>query len=203
MAPPQAARDISDMKFAQRAVAADIRAEVHDRSKQSAGARLAQIGLDFLQLGPGAIVSGYCPFRTEIDVMPLLKRLDREGIELALPVVVRDDQPLLFRCWRAGDALESGRLNIPVPPIDAPELEPDVLLVPLLAFDSRGYRLGYGGGFYDRTLERLRARRSITAVGVAYAGQKVGTVVRGIEDQPVDWVLTEDGPMGPVRAPAT
>ncbi|MGI9464381.1 MAG: 5-formyltetrahydrofolate cyclo-ligase, partial [Aestuariivirgaceae bacterium] len=88
---------------------------------------------------------------------------------------------------------------IPVPVSDAPQVDPDVLLVPLLAFDGDGYRLGYGGGFYDRTLEKLRSLKPIEAVGVAYAGQAVDTVVRGIEDQPVDWMLTEGGPMHPGR----
>ena len=197
MATQQSADELSWMKASQRASANRVRADVHEMSGKTAGAKLAETGLDFLELAPGAVVSGYYPYRSEIDVMPLMEKLAASGFQLALPVVVENEQPLIFKAWAPGDATQPGQLNIEVPLEDAPELEPDVLLVPLLAFDDRGYRLGYGGGFYDRTLEKLRKSKSVVAVGVAYAGQEVGAVVRGVVDQPVDWILTENGPMRP------
>lgn len=197
MATQQAADELSWMKGSQRASANRVRAGIHEVSGQTAGPKLAAAGLDFLEMAPGSVVSGYCPYRTEINVMPLLEKLAGNGVELVLPVVVENEQPLTFRRWKPGDPMEVGQLDIQVPLADAPECDPDVLLVPLLAFDDRGYRLGYGGGFYDRTLEKLRKEKSIIAVGVAYAGQEVGAVVRSVEDQPVDWMLTENGPMRP------
>ena len=197
MAMLQSADELSCMKASQRAAASRIRAEAHELSAHTAAPKLAAIGLDFLDVRAGTVVSGYCPYRTEINVMPLLERLAGEGVQLALPVVVEIEQPLLFKSWKPGEPLADGEFAIQVPLADAPDCEPDILLVPLLAFDDRGYRLGYGGGFYDRTLEKIRKRKSVIAVGVAYAGQQVGAVVHGVEDQPVDWMLTENGPMRP------
>jgi 5-formyltetrahydrofolate cyclo-ligase len=197
MATQQSADELSWMKASQRSAANRVRAREHEISGKTAGGQLAARGLDFLELAPGTIISGYHPYRSEIDIIPLLERLAGQGFKLALPVVVESEKPLAFRAWAPGDATQTGELNIEVPLDSAPEVEPDVLLVPLLAFDDRGYRLGYGGGYYDRTLEELRARKQVIAVGVAYSGQEVGAVVRGVEDQQVDWILTEKGPMRP------
>ena len=108
-----------------------------------------------------------------------------------MPVVMGEGLPLIFRAWNPGEPTVPGIWNIPVPPESAPELLPDVLLVPMLAFDIAGYRLGYGGGFYDRTLVKLRALKPVTAVGVAYADQQVDAVPRAGYDQPLDYVMTE------------
>ena len=120
--------------------------------------------------------------------------METAGSSLALrglPVVIGADQPLLFRAWTPGETLAPGVWDIPIPPETAAEVLPDVLLVPMLAFDRQGYRLGYGGGFYDRTLEKLRAFRRVWAVGVAYAAQEVEAVPRGDHDAPLDYVMTE------------
>jgi 5-formyltetrahydrofolate cyclo-ligase len=116
-------------------------------------------------------------------------------VPLALPVVVAKRQPLVFRAWTPGDAMDKGVWDIPQPKADKPVLEPDILLVPLLAFDLQGRRLGYGGGFYDRTLAGLRARKPITAVGLAYDEQQVDEVPHLDYDQRLDWVLTPSGPI--------
>ena len=139
----------------------------------------------------GAVVSGFHPFGEEIDVMVLLRRLGEAGHQMALPVVAKRGEPLVFRRWQAGDAMDEGPFGIREPRADAPELRPEVVLVPLLAFDRRGYRLGYGGGFYDRTLAELRAEGDTLAVGVAYAAQEVDDVPRDETDEPLDWVVTE------------
>jgi 5-formyltetrahydrofolate cyclo-ligase len=150
-------------------------------------------GLDFLDLPAAAVISGFLPYQTEIDVRPLLARLAASGHVTCLPVVTGRGEPLVFRAWRPGEATEPGVWNIPVPPPGAPEVVPDVLLVPLLAFDSAGFRLGYGGGFYDRTLEALRRQKRVIAVGIAYAGQEMHRVPHGPHDQPLDWILTQMG----------
>ncbi len=187
------ATSLVDLKKEARKAAASVRDTAHRADRGGAGAALAMLGLDFLDLKPGAVVSGFLPYQSEIDVRPLMARLAAEGMVTALPVVTSRNAPLTFRAWRPGEATEPGAWNIPVPPTSAAEVVPDVLLVPMLAFDSGGYRLGYGGGFYDRTLENLRRHKQPVAVGVAYAAQEVHHVPRAPHDQPLDWILTEMG----------
>jgi 5-formyltetrahydrofolate cyclo-ligase len=148
--------------------------------------------------GPG-VVSAFASMPDELNIWPLLRRLHRADVPLALPVVEGKGRPLLFRAWTPGDVMDKGVWGIPQPKADKLVLEPDILLVPLLAFDLQGRRLGYGGGFYDRTLAGLRARRSITAVGLAYDEQRVDAVPHLDYDQRLDWVLT---PSGPIRCQA-
>jgi 5-formyltetrahydrofolate cyclo-ligase len=137
------------------------------------------------------IVSAFYPYQSEIDTRPLLGKLAGEGWTTCLPIVLGDGLPLEFRRWAPGAPTIKGVWRIPRPPDDAELLEPDVLIIPLLAFDRNGYRLGYGGGFYDRTLAKLRARKPIIAIGAAYAAQEVAHVPIGPHDQPLDYVLTE------------
>ena len=175
--------------------AAKVRAAAFNELGDQAGRALAELGLGFLnQTGPAA-VSGFYPYKSEIDLRDLLGRLSGEGWTTCLPIVLNAGEPLLFRAWAPGQATEPGAWDIPVPLASANTVEPDVMLVPLLAFDRAGYRLGYGGGFYDRTIELFRKSKQLTAVGVAFAAQEVDEVVRGEHDQPLDWVLTETGPI--------
>lgn len=140
---------------------------------------------------PGATVSAYWPMGSELDPRPLMQALHAAGHPLCLPVVVRAGEALVFRAWAPGDALESAGFGTSVPGADRPQLRPDLLIVPLLAFDRSGYRLGYGGGFYDRTLAALRAQGRPTAVGFAFAAQEVAEVPRDGYDQRLDWIVTE------------
>jgi 5-formyltetrahydrofolate cyclo-ligase len=138
-----------------------------------------------------AVVSGFWPIKDEIDIRPLLIELFNVGCQLALPVVQGRGKPLLFRAWRPGDPLEAGVFGTLQPSARRETLEPDALIVPLLACDEEGWRLGYGGGFYDRTLGGLRARRNVTAVGVGFNAQLVPEVPHGPDDQRLDWLLTD------------
>lgn len=138
-----------------------------------------------------AVVSGFWPIKDEIDIRPLMMELFNEGCQLALPVVQGRGLPLLFRAWRPGDPLEKGVFGTLQPSARREVLEPEALLVPLLACDSDGWRLGYGGGFYDRTLTGLRSRGKVTAVGVGFDAQMVPDVPRGPSDQRLDWMLTD------------
>lgn len=139
------------------------------------------------------MVSAFISYRSEIDTAPLLAAADAAGYRLCLPVVEAVGKPLTFRNWRPGDDLEPGVWGIPVPRPAAGTVEPDMVLAPLLAFDRAGYRLGYGGGFYDRTLERLRAMKPVSAAGLAYAGQEIDHVPHDDQDQRLDAVITETG----------
>ena len=144
-----------------------------------------------IPLPAGAVVSAYWPMASELDPRPLMIELASDGHVLALPVVVGAGRPLAFRAWSPGDPLEPAAFGTQVPGADKPELSPAVILAPLLAFDRRGYRLGYGGGFYDRTLGHLRAACPVLAVGLAYAAQEVPAVPHDPNDKRLDWIVTE------------
>jgi 5-formyltetrahydrofolate cyclo-ligase len=169
------------------------------RARMHAAEAIAELGLALMSelRGPArqGVVSGFAAMPDELSVWPLLLRLDGAGVPLALPVVVAKGRPLVFRAWTPVDAMDEGVWGIPQPKADRPEAEPDILLVPLLAFDAYGGRLGYGGGFYDRTLAALRARKPIVAVGLAYDEQRIDAVPHLDYDERLDWVLTPSGPM--------
>ncbi len=175
------------MKRALRSKAMHVRDEIHANLGDSADDIIAVRGLPV----SARIVSGFHPYKTEISTLVLLDRLSNEDWQTALPVVQGKGLPLIFRAWRPGEALVSGLWDIKIPPESAGIVEPDVLLVPMLAFDRRGYRLGYGGGFYDRTLAQLRARKAVTAIGIAYHGQGVEEVPHDDLDQRLDYIMTE------------
>jgi len=156
-------------------------------------AALVAAGLGVLgERAPGA-VSGFWPIRDEIDVRPLLDALRDLGWTVLLPAVMGQDVPLQFRVWQTDGPLVRADFGIMQSPPGAATGDPDVALVPLLAFDARGYRIGYGKGHYDRTLSLLRRRRRILAVGVAYAAQEVPQVPTEPHDERLDGVLTERG----------
>lgn len=183
-----------DQKQRLRAAALAARHAAFEAHGKDASRRLAAHGLDFLSLKSGDIVSGFAAIRDEIDPSALMLWLHEEGFSLALPVMVGKKQPLLMRSWAPGDAMASAAWGIAEPLDDKPSVEPDVVLVPLLAFDKRGNRLGYGGGFYDRTLADLRRKKPLIAVGLAYDELKVDEVPTESYDQRLDWVLTPSGP---------
>jgi 5-formyltetrahydrofolate cyclo-ligase len=148
-----------------------------------------------LGLSPAArpVVSAYLPMRTEIDPLGLLAALAGHGLGTALPVVTGRDQPLLFRAWTPGEGTVGAGFGTHEPPPGHPAVEPCLLLVPLLAFDVAGYRLGYGGGYYDRTLALSRARGRCLAVGVAFDEQKIDAVPHLDYDERLNAVLTPTG----------
>ncbi|RGP38989.1 5-formyltetrahydrofolate cyclo-ligase [Pseudotabrizicola alkalilacus] len=149
----------------------------------------AELLADVLAAYRGAVLAGYMPMRTEIDPLPAMAA--HQG-PVGVPVIPGAAQPLRFREWSTGCAMVAGAFGALIPEEGA-WLEPEVLIVPLLAFDARGYRLGYGGGFYDRTLEGLRARHKVLAVGFAFAAQEVEAVPIDATDQRLDMIVTEQG----------
>ncbi len=140
---------------------------------------------------PGVVVSGYSPLMRELSPLPLLRRCVEAGASLALPVVVGRGRPLVMRAWSFGAPLDPGVWGIPQPPASAPEVFPDLLIVPLLAFDRAGNRIGYGAGYYDMTIARLRGMKPVLAVGLAFAAQEIAVVPTTPRDARVDLVLTE------------
>jgi 5-formyltetrahydrofolate cyclo-ligase len=147
--------------------------------------------LDEVGVRPGAVIAGYWPIATEIDDRPLLARLHERGCVCALPLVAARAAPLVFRRWAPLDEVEPGEHETWQPPPSAAEVVPDVVIVPLLAFDVAGWRLGQGAGYYDRTLAALRAAAPVVAIGMAYAAQRFDAVPHGPLDQRMDWLLTD------------
>ena len=144
-------------------------------------------------LGEGTILAGYSPIRSECDPVPLMRSLAGKGAQLALPVIEAKDKPLSFSEWRQGGHLVAGPFGILQPRPDAVSVDPDIILVPLVAFDRRLRRIGYGAGYYDRTLAELRQqRRVVVAVGIAFAAQEVAEIPSDGHDQGLDLVLTEN-----------
>ncbi len=148
------------------------------------------IGLD---PGHPAVVAAYWPVGSEADCRPLLETLHERGFPCVLPSVVGRGLPLVFRAWRPRDQLLSGPLGTRQPAVTAPERIPGVLVVPLLAYDRHGRRLGQGGGYYDRTLAALRRRGPVVAIGFAFGLQEVASLPATDDDERLDWVATETG----------
>jgi len=158
--------------------------------RQAAAETLAARGLP-IAVNPGAIVSGFMPMKTEINPLPLLRKIASEGAKLALPCIDGRGKPLIMRAYQFGDAFKSGQWGIREPVPDAPEVKPDILLVPLVCFDRSGQRIGYGAGYYDRTIAALRALKPVTAIGIAFAMQEISQVPATERDERLDFVLTE------------
>jgi 5-formyltetrahydrofolate cyclo-ligase len=173
-----------------RASALAAREKLSDQQRSAAADKLAKRGLPF-ELAPGTVVSGYSPIRNEIDPTPLMQKLAAQGARLALPAVTARGQSLIFRAWSVGDRLMLGSLGIPEPSPAAAELVPDIMLVPLAAFDAAGHRIGYGAGHYDFTFAHLRKAKAVMGIGIAFAAQQIDTVPALSHDVPLDYVLTE------------
>ena len=174
-----------DIKAVARAEAFARRAVAHAAGQGQA----AEILADFLAGHAGKVLSGYMPMRTEIDPLPAMAA--HRGL-VGVPVIMAKATPLQFREWSPGCRLVEGAFKALIPE-DGTWVEPEVMIVPLLAWDARGYRLGYGGGFYDRTLQGLRAKGPVLAVGFAYAAQEVAEVPIDALDQRLDAMVTEKG----------
>jgi 5-formyltetrahydrofolate cyclo-ligase len=182
---------VSDAKSELRAAMRARRSAIPAGERAAAAAAIAERALAHLAAQPGAAVAGFLSIGEEIDTLPTLSALAAAGHPLCLPVMQGKAAPLLFRAWAPGDAVTERMWGIREPLATKPAVVPDVLLVPLLAFDRAGWRLGYGGGFYDRTLRFLRQRgRGVVAMGLAFDAQEVDAVPHLDYDEPLDWVLT-------------
>lgn len=161
------------------------------RTRPDAAIHAARNFIARVDVAAGAVVSLYHPIKDELDTASLATALAEKGARLALPVVAARGAPLSFHAWTPGAALIKGAHGAMTPDPQAPVLKPDIVVAPLLAFTRDGGRLGYGGGYYDRTLETLRKDGEVVAVGYAYAGQEVDALPLSPLDQRLDWVVTE------------
>ncbi|WP_334147079.1 5-formyltetrahydrofolate cyclo-ligase [Hyphomicrobium sp.] len=190
---------VTELKKDMRRTAKAARGRAFTAHGPHASETIAGHGIGFAGKPAPAIVSGFLAIGEEIDPSPLMRRLIGEGYRLCLPVMEGKGKPLVFRAWSPGEPLAETMWGIREPLPEAPALDPDIVLGPLLAFDAAGYRLGYGGGFYDRTLARLRALKPVVSIGIAFDEQKVDAVPHAEYDERLDWVLT---PSGPLKCPA-
>jgi 5-formyltetrahydrofolate cyclo-ligase len=181
----------ADPKALLRSEALARRGKIEPAARAAFGIRLADEGLRLARVWRPRIVSVFYPLRDEPDTLVLLAALADAGFATALPVVVDRGSALIFRLWRPGEPTRAGAMSIREPVEDAPIVEPDLLFVPLACFDRRGHRIGYGAGYYDRTLTNLRAMRPVHAIGVGYGICEVAAVPYETHDQTLDALVTE------------
>jgi 5-formyltetrahydrofolate cyclo-ligase len=181
---------IDELKASIRA-AAQVRRDALPAGVRQAAAEAIAARPFPIAITPSTIVSGFMRLKSEINPLPLLQKLATAGAQLALPAIAGRGKPLIMRAWTSGTPLDRGQWGIREPKPDAPEVEPDILIVPLLAFDRAGHRIGYGAGYYDMTIGRLRSIKPVTAVGIAFAAQEVPQVPTTPRDARLDLVLTE------------
>jgi 5-formyltetrahydrofolate cyclo-ligase len=182
--------DVASLKATLRREALARRDALPAAERQAAANTIASRPFP-VSVKPGVVVSGFSPLKSEINPLPLMRKLADAGARLALPVVAGRGQPLVMRSYAFGQPLNEGVWGIREPKPDAPEVDPDILIVPLAAFDRNGHRIGYGAGYYDMTINRLRSLKPVVAVGIGYAAQEIAEVPRTPRDARLDLVLTE------------
>jgi 5-formyltetrahydrofolate cyclo-ligase len=180
---------ISDQKSAARKSAFAKRKLAHGQGLDQAANNWL---LGYIAMHPQAqVIAGYMPIRTEINPLAAMTVMHGQGRRICVPVVLGEAQPLEFREWTPDADMQEGAFGASIP-VDGAVLVPDLVITPLLAWDREGYRLGYGGGFYDRSFEQMRKRRPTLGVGFAYSAQEVPKVPREATDQPLDALVTEN-----------
>ncbi|HEV2631241.1 MAG TPA: 5-formyltetrahydrofolate cyclo-ligase [Pseudolabrys sp.] len=189
-AEPTISEQKSELRNATLAKRDAMPADVRQRGGETIAARPFPVAI-----APGMIVSGFMPLKSEINPLPLMKVLAGAGAKLALPAIAGRGKPLIMRAYAFGDEFARGQWGIREPKPEQPEVFPDVLLVPLACFDRAGQRIGYGAGYYDMTIHRLRTMKKVIAVGVAFALQEIARVPATDRDERLDLVLTETGPI--------
>jgi 5-formyltetrahydrofolate cyclo-ligase len=192
---PERARDVARWRKAERArlLAERKRLPVAARPaiEVALRAHVAQLLAERFDGARGLVVSGYWPIRGEPDLRPLMSELHEAGVTVALPAVETRAAPLTFRRWTTRTRMVRGDWNIPVPPPDAAGLDPDIVLAPLVGWTVEGYRLGYGGGYFDRTLAARHPRPF--AIGIGFEAARLATIFPQPHDIPLDAILTEAG----------
>ncbi|HEY9038656.1 MAG TPA: 5-formyltetrahydrofolate cyclo-ligase [Roseovarius sp.] len=178
--------DLAQIKAAARKAAFARRKVAHETARRAAAGRLSEVLAGYR----GAPLAGYMPIRTEIDPLPAMAEAAAHG-PVCVPVIMGEGQALKFSRWTPGCAMKDGPFGARIPEVDD-FITPEILIVPLVAFDRAGGRLGYGGGFYDRTLEGLRAAGGALAIGFAYAAQEADDLPLELTDQPLDMIVTEE-----------
>ncbi|MCB1387352.1 MAG: 5-formyltetrahydrofolate cyclo-ligase [Nitratireductor sp.] len=192
-------RDVMRWRKAERQRLIDARLSVSADERRQMGEAIASHLADAFGAVGGRTISFYWPFRGEPDLRPLMEQMSQAGAVCALPIVTAKGQPLIFRSWRQGEELERGIWNIPIP-AKGEIVTPDIVISPVVGFDPQCFRLGYGGGFFDRTLAAMRAKPRV--FGVGYGSQAIPTIYPQPHDIPMDCIVTESGVLQPAPAAA-
>ena len=174
-----------------RSVIRTTRQAVHKKSGREFSNQIKDLFFETQHFMPQSVFAAYYPIGSEVNVRPIIDQLNMMGHLTALPVIPAKDVPLIFRLYKNGDALTKGAFGVPEPQPHMPVMIPDILIIPMLGFNKQGYRLGYGTGFYDRTLQDLRSTKPVKAVGIAYGEQQVDNIPVEDHDQKMDWIITE------------
>jgi 5-formyltetrahydrofolate cyclo-ligase len=183
--------DIGQAKSALRLQAHAARSALSPTDRADAAKTVSDLFFEHVTPGPGDVVAAYWPIRDELDCQPILVRLMEANTTVVLPAVNGRDQPLDLRVWEQGTTLFASGFGTLAPSPLAPRAQPDIVLIPLLGFDRLGTRLGYGGGYYDRTLASLPKKPKL--VGIAFAAQELDLIPREPHDMPLDLLITEAG----------
>lgn len=197
MAPHSNTSPTSRLKADLRGAALARRDAIDPELRRDGSARIADEIMAIEPLSDAEIVGAFWPIRSEVDPRPLITRLFARGQRVALPKVTPDG--LVFREWKAGEALVRGGFGLSEPRDDLPPLDPTALIVPLAAFDRRGHRIGYGAGYYDQAIARLSRKHPVLTIGVAFSVQEIDEVPAESHDQPLDHLVTETGPVSLLR----
>ena len=197
MAPHSNSSPTAGLKADLRGAALARRDALDNELRREGSARIAEHVAAIAALARAEIVGAFWPIRSEVDPRPLIRHLFDRGQRVALPKVT--PAGLVFREWKAGEALVSGSFGLSEPRDDLPPLDPTALIVPLAAFDRRGHRIGYGRGYYDEAIARLSLNGPVLTIGVAFSVQEIDDVPAESHDQPVDHLVTEAGPVSLVR----
>lgn len=192
---PEQARDVARWRKAERTRLRDARLALSVAERREIGAALAghlrQVLQDHFGGAQGNVFSAYWPIKGEPDLRPLMAELHQAGVTVALPLVETRAAPLIFRRWTPETRMVRGDWNIPVPPPDAHVVTPDIALAPLVGWTTDGYRLGYGGGYFDRTLAALAPKPFV--IGIGFQSAQLKTIYPQPHDIPLDLILTETG----------
>lgn len=192
---PEQARDVARWRKAERTRLRDARLALSVAEREEIGEALAghlrQVLQDRFGGAAGMVFSAYWPIKGEPDLRPLMAELHKAGVTVALPLVETKAAPLIFRRWTPETRMQRGDWNIPVPPPDAPIVTPDIALAPLVGWTTDGYRLGYGGGYFDRTLAALDPKPFV--IGIGFQSALLKTIYPQLHDIPLDLILTENG----------
>lgn len=187
-------RDVARWRRSERKRLADLRENLGQAERARVSAAMCEhlkAVLAKRNIGPGTILSGYWPIKCEPDLRSLFEDLRKAGVELALPIVETKAAPMIFRRWQPDVKLVRGDWGIPVPPPQAEIVQPDAVLAPCLGWDSAGFRLGWGGGYFDRTLAQLSPRP--LSIGIALGAAQIPTIYPQPHDIPLDLFVTESG----------
>lgn len=186
-------RELRERKKHLRVSTRAVRREIHTRHGREFAEEIRTNFIQALNIMPQTTFGAYYPIGAEVNCRPLMDTLHAMGHTISLPVITGATDPLIYRMYKSGDQLEKGGFGTPQPCDYMPVVVPDILIIPMMGYSDKGYRLGYGSGFFDRTIELIRKQKPMKAIGLAYSGQRIDDMPVEAHDQKLDLIITEKG----------